>query len=818
MAHPEVLVGGAALAGVQQPSIRVRHALAKTSTAQFTLIGRLSALSVPAFGDSVSINDGAGTTVFAGFVRSADATIADSDSFLDRVDVRCQGQNDNLRYRIITGPEGVDVVEADHGADQFSQLVALLTGYTGATDLDADSIAIRTDLRYRVAGAVLRELAVANDAILHVTTGREIRLFKRENLSASGLGRLGLADVHRIGLFRDPRKTRSRQFLRYGQAVARRTIPGDGSARAFPVVAALDPLDYYADGAAASAFGAAGDRGLRFREDTDVDVGADHVEFFGGAAADAATSLYVGSEELDGDSWAMDLIRADAAMRLRASADLTGAAAYGLLLRHEVSGDTWASDDAAVGSGGAPVRDDSADINLPHAAFEAGFATDTRVYFISARSSDRGLALAYNSTTGSAVSADNVQFNFGLTNANGAAFAGGDRVWIVRQVSLQLPRAYRHSLANGGDSLESFELTNFPGNAQPEGACTDGTTLWALNNTNDTLSAYRLSDGSRQSGKDIALGSGDWRGCFANDDAIWASDNTSRWSRAYSVLDQTRLAALDFDNDDPAELGTEDIRAIAGAGSSLWLYSDDESRGYHYTTANRQLTWTFTNAERDAIVTRAGEDAEFRVAVVDTGVPGADFENAGFAPVPLDVQSVMQVTLNGARESLGEAEVWHFDRARQKLIQSAGAAVLTAADSLVVDYTARVVIQAEDSTAAVTRDDFADLPTGEGLGFADALQIARAFLDRFGPLTDRVSISVRNNPELASVAETLQLSMTMLRDIGLADAADADRWLIYDAALRWDGEVPLQRIECQRGEFRERSVDWWREREGGAQQ
>ena len=343
----EVLVGGLRQDGVQQPSVRVRHAIAKTSTARFALRGRLDAIVIPAYGDSASVRDGgSGETVFSGFVRSADASVSDSASFLDSVSVSCQGHNETPRYRIVTGTEGVEIVEAADGEAQFGQIVALLDGYTGATDLDSNSVAIRTDIRYQTGAAVLRALAVANDAILHVTTGRQIRLFQRGNLTASALGRLGSADLYRIGLLRDPRKVRSRQILRYGNVVAQREITGDGATRAFPVAPSIAAVDYLADGVGARRLNdPLGDQGLRFREDADVDVSADLVEeFFGGNASDAANAALHRWRRNTRRFVGRCTSRASAKMRLRANVDpVRVAAGYGLRLRHEVSGNTWAT-------------------------------------------------------------------------------------------------------------------------------------------------------------------------------------------------------------------------------------------------------------------------------------------------------------------------------------------------------------------------------------------------------------------------------------------------------------------------------------------
>ena len=115
------------------------------------------------------------------------------------------------------------------GRRSSPRIVALLAGYTGATDLDANSVAIRTDIRYQTAAAVLRALAIANDAILHVTTARQIRLFQRGNLPASALGRLGAADLFRYSACSGiPARCAPVRSLRYGEAVAQRTINGDG--------------------------------------------------------------------------------------------------------------------------------------------------------------------------------------------------------------------------------------------------------------------------------------------------------------------------------------------------------------------------------------------------------------------------------------------------------------------------------------------------------------------------------------------------------------------------------------------------------------
>ena len=108
--------------------------------------------------------------------------------------------------------------------------------------------------------------------------------------------------------------------------------------------------------------------------------------------------------------------------------------------------------------------------------------------------------------------------------------------------------------------------------------------------------------------------------------------------------------------------------------ASMRVVFDD---GASTTLAGARMSWPLASGDYAQINSRRGADPTFRVAVVDTGVLGADLAGAQFAPVPIDVRSVRRVTLNGTREDLGDGKAWRFDRARQKLIQDPGATALT---------------------------------------------------------------------------------------------------------------------------------------------
>ena len=322
--------------------------------------GVLDAIVIPAYGDSVSVRDGgSGATVFSGFVRSADASVSDSASFLDSVSVSCQGHNETPRYRIVTGTEGVEIVEAADGEAQFGQIVALLDGYTGATDLDSNSVAIRTDIRYQTGAAVLRALAVANAAILHVTTGSgnpAVPAGQPDRVRARPAGLGGpVSDRPTPGSAQGPLPADSalRNVVAQREINGRRRhagLPGrplnrSGGlprGRRWGSPAERDPL---------------GDQGLRFREDADVDVSADLVEFFGGGATDATTPLYIGGErnrtcDLVGDGAPFTTAK----MRLRATSSCPPPPDTGCSCGMRFP---TASDDQEVEDGGPPDRDDS---------------------------------------------------------------------------------------------------------------------------------------------------------------------------------------------------------------------------------------------------------------------------------------------------------------------------------------------------------------------------------------------------------------------------------------------------------------------------
>ena len=221
-------------------SVSIRHTIGSNSTASFSVrVGNIfppgfeGEVSPPRFGDEVEIREvSSGRTWFSGTVLDPTVNIQISD--VVEIRISAIGIENAFRSILINGVDGVRVVEAATGQDQFNELVMLLPGFTGDTDIGAGT-KLTTDLRYKTVGDVLLDLANRNDSILTITPGKQVILRRRSALSPNPVGRLSALDVANIKIQFDARTIRSRQLIRYGDRRAQRTIVGDGTTRAFPV-------------------------------------------------------------------------------------------------------------------------------------------------------------------------------------------------------------------------------------------------------------------------------------------------------------------------------------------------------------------------------------------------------------------------------------------------------------------------------------------------------------------------------------------------------------------------------------------------------
>ena len=124
---------------------------------------------------------------------------------------------------------------------------------------------------------------------------------------------------------------------------------------------------------------------------------------------------------------------------------------------------------------------------------------------------------------------------------------------------------------NAGDkSLTSTTLSLHADNGNRQGLWSDGTTAWVSDAADDKLYAYQLSDFSRDSDKDIRLGSGNTapRGIWSDGTTIWVLDNGDEKLYTYNLADGSRAAAdLDIDLDADGE----NYNSIWSDGTTMYV-------------------------------------------------------------------------------------------------------------------------------------------------------------------------------------------------------------------------------------------------------
>ena len=95
--------------------------------------------------------------------------------------------------------------------------------------------------------------------------------------------------------------------------------------------------------------------------------------------------------------------------------------------------------------------------------------------------------------------------------------------------------SYGASLRCGYTSTDSGKDVTLSG-TNFQGAASDGTTLWFIDDTGDRAQAYVAATQARDSGRDISLGSGSTRGA-SDGTTIWFVDNTGDTAVAYNTRD-----------------------------------------------------------------------------------------------------------------------------------------------------------------------------------------------------------------------------------------------------------------------------------------
>ena len=113
---------------------------------------------------------------------------------------------------------------------------------------------------------------------------------------------------------------------------------------------------------------------------------------------------------------------------------------------------------------------------------------------------------------------------------------------------------------------------------------TDGQTIWVNDITNNSVYAYRLSDGIRQTGREFNLHTDNNApaGIWSDGLTMWVADNTNHKLYAYSLDGGVRQESQEFDL---ASSNTES-RGIWSDGNTVWVVDFDDNKLYAYALQN----------------------------------------------------------------------------------------------------------------------------------------------------------------------------------------------------------------------------------------
>ena len=147
--------------------------------------------------------------------------------------------------------------------------------------------------------------------------------------------------------------------------------------------------------------------------------------------------------------------------------------------------------------------------------------------------------------------------------------------------------AYRMS-DKSRDSGKDFNTLDAAGNRDPRGMWSDGVTMWVLDSADIKIYAYRMSDKSRDSGKDFntldAAGNDHPRGMWSDGVTMWVADFGFNKVFAYRMSDKSRDSGKDFN-----ALATENDypRGMWSDGVTMWVGDDSDRHIYAYKMSDK---------------------------------------------------------------------------------------------------------------------------------------------------------------------------------------------------------------------------------------
>lgn len=819
-----VEIGGVALGGVVDGSIRIARRFGVVETAEFEMRGRLADLTIPTRTDVLWIVDNGPSyrVLFAGRPRHPAARAIGTDGYA-ALRIVCVGIEQRLHERII-GPElGIRVLAETTGRAQV-RLVASDLDWEGdgihlMLSASALVIPIEGDIRWLTAAEFLRRVVAANDEVLwarydYIVDIPGCCLFLESLQEPRSSGHtLSTASLKSFEIHGDEKDYRSHQVVRLGDVLGDFEGPGDGSAREWRL-APPTGQDYLAADVTATAEGDGDpDRGVRFAGAATTTAQGQTVGFFRFAGApDAASTLYLGDTAVIGTGWRLILRGLDRHFRLVPDSAVLpqGAEQYGLIV--SAGSDDWRLTGPGVISRTEAVRDATRDIHAASGgSVSAAFSDATHLWLV--RGPAPYACEAWDTATVTRDASRDITLPASISNVSAAVTVGGT-LWVAGGQGGALGETvFAFALADGArDTSRDFTAARA---AAIRGMATDGGHIYVLYHLTDPevweIESYWYSSQAYVDRWTDRLPSAvtRWRSLVCDGDTLWAV--SGEVSPRAVALDRHEDMARDASRD--IALSSAAVFGGAWRRDVLWFARSGQAPTVEaWCPPGQRLTWDVTAAQYAAIL--AATPGAFAVRVIDEGVRGASVADARYGyPAPLTVDRVEEVTVDGEVQSVGgPTDDWAFDLARQSLRQVDTAPVLTAAQTLAARFRARWIVESEEDGAALRVDRVDDLPDATGLALPDALAAADLVRTQHSHHIQRLHAQIVDSTLHIEPGETVLLDVDLARAFGVADPDAADRWLVTEVVVSQRGNLLRYQVVAQRGSGgEERFAEFWRD-------
>ncbi len=174
-----------------------------------------------------------------------------------------------------------------------------------------------------------------------------------------------------------------------------------------------------------------------------------------------------------------------------------------------------------------------------------------------------------------------------------------DTFWVANDGFISNNKIYAYHRTDGSrNAANDFDTLDAAGNTRPGGLCSDGTTMFVVDEEDNKVYAYQMSDTTRDSAKDITLDSsnGNAFGISCSSTHVWVTqdaDDVNSKIFAYQRSDGAHVATMDFtaatmsSSTTDGAVNNSDPRGLWSNGTTLFAIDDEDHKVYAYKMSDR---------------------------------------------------------------------------------------------------------------------------------------------------------------------------------------------------------------------------------------